>query len=146
MIYKSYLSYFLNSFYLGEIQFHQVISNFTKILSISPRVFRFHQESCALGEKFFTKSLTKWGGPTLHCLLEMTCNFDIKMFCWHLLEFWWPIGDRKDYRPDEWPFVYQTGHPRPLEVIEVTLSDINKWREVEIKRTILLVFLYKYKL
>ena len=67
MIYKSYLSYFLNSFYLGEIQFHQVISNFTKILSISPRVFRFHQESCALGEKFFTKSLTKWGGPTKLC-------------------------------------------------------------------------------
>ena len=58
-----YAAYSLNSFYLGEIQFHQVIWHFTKMITISPRVFAFHQESCALGEKFFTKILTKMGGP-----------------------------------------------------------------------------------
>ena len=33
------------------------------MILISPRVFRFHQESFALGEKIFTKILIKIGGP-----------------------------------------------------------------------------------
>ena len=45
----------------------------------------------------------------------------------------------------KWLTDYQTEHQLSLGVIEVTLSD-NKWRKVEIKRTILFVFLYKYKL
>ena len=52
MISKWFKSYFLNSFYLGEIQFHQVTFHFTKMILISPRVFPFHQESFD-----FTKSL-----------------------------------------------------------------------------------------